>query len=176
MLAPTDVDAFGDPARERQVVQPFHVHRHLHAGAEHHVSLDRARPAGDPLRRVAGAMVGDDQEMVHVMLLHHGAERRVPAGELGVGEARVFLLDGAQSFFAPEAFTIGPQRRSSSATKAPNSFALIGCGTMPSGFRRSRTSGSSSARFTSALRRPTMSSGIFAGLDSENQTVATRSG
>ena len=75
----------------------------LLAGLEHDVSLDRARPAGHPLRRVAGAVIGDDQQVVDAALLHHAAERLVPARVLGVGEARVFLLHvRAQSFFAPE--------------------------------------------------------------------------
>jgi hypothetical protein len=64
MLAPAHVDAHRQALGERQVVEPLDVHRHLLARPEDDVGLDRAGPAGNPLRRIAGAVVGDDQQVV----------------------------------------------------------------------------------------------------------------
>src|SRR6185503_7627618 len=89
---------------------------------------------------------------------------------------RVVLLSADHSFLAPEARTIGAQRRSSSCTKALNSFGSSRFGVMPSWRMRSRTSESSSARRTSLLSLSTTSLGRPAGPESENHTVATRSG
>src|SRR5205085_8106244 len=92
-------------------------------------------------------------------------ERRRPA-----------LIRRTQSFFAPDVRTIGPQRRISSATKALNSLASRRLGVMPSWRSLSRTSEVSSARRTSAFNLLTISAGRPAGPESENQTIATRSG
>src|SRR2546422_5835254 len=66
---------FRSPFRQREVVVPLDVHGHLLAGPEDDIGLDGPRPAGDPLRRVADAVVGDHQQMIQIMLTHHRRER-----------------------------------------------------------------------------------------------------
>jgi hypothetical protein len=44
------------------------------------------------LRRVSGAVIGDDQQMVDVMPFHHFCKRPMPPRVFRVGEARVFLV------------------------------------------------------------------------------------
>jgi len=43
------------------------VHRHLLAGPEDDVGLDGSRPSGDPLRRVARAVVSHHQQMIQII-------------------------------------------------------------------------------------------------------------
>ncbi len=89
--APVHFDVAGNFLRERKMVDPLDRHPHLLARPENDVGLDRSRPAGDPLRRIARAVVGDEQQVIHACLFHHGRERLVPARILGVGEAGVLL-------------------------------------------------------------------------------------
>jgi hypothetical protein len=97
VFTPAHIDAFGQFFSQREMVVPFHVHQHLLAGPENHVGLDRTRPAGHPLRRVAAAVVGDHQQVVAAVFFHHGRQRGVAARIFGIGKTRVFLLhDGEQ--------------------------------------------------------------------------------
>jgi hypothetical protein len=84
VLAPAHVDAARDAPRERHVVEPLDVHDHGLARLENDVGLDRSRPAGHPLRRVAGAMIGDDEQVIDLRALHHAAERGMAPRVLGV--------------------------------------------------------------------------------------------
>src|SRR4051812_8396334 len=91
MLAPAYVAALGELPRQREVVEPLDVHHHRLAGPEDHVGLDGAGPACNPLRRVAGSVVRDDEQMVHIRRLHHGLQCAMPPGIFGIGEAGIFL-------------------------------------------------------------------------------------
>src|SRR5262249_51175478 len=176
VLAPAHVHALRDAPGQRQVVVPLDVHRHALARPEHDERLDGPGPAGHPLGGVAGALVGDDQQVIDLALLHERPERLVAPCVLRVREAGKFRLHArGQSFFAPEALTIGAQRLTSEATRAVTSAAVSLFGPMPSGRSRSRVSGASSALRTSAFSRSTMSAGMPAGPESENQIVAIRS-
>src|SRR2546421_377125 len=93
VLAPAHVAVARDFACEREMVVPLDMHHHAAAGLEHDIGLDGARPARDPLRRVAGAMVGDDEEMVDVVLLHDAREPLMAPRVLGAGKPRIFLSD-----------------------------------------------------------------------------------
>ena len=93
VLAPTHIAGPGELLRQREMVEPLDVHHHLLAGLEDDVGLDGAGPAGDPLRCVAGAMVGHDEEAVDVRALHHRLQSPVAPGVFGIGETRVFLRD-----------------------------------------------------------------------------------
>ena len=72
------------PPRERHVDEPLDMHDHGLARLENDVGLDRSRPAGHPLRRVAGAMIGDDEQVIDLRALHHAAERGMAPRVLGV--------------------------------------------------------------------------------------------
>ena len=93
MLAPKHIAALGELLRQWEMVEPLDVHHHLLAGLEDDVGLDGAGPAGDPLRCVAGAMVGHDEKTVDVRALHHRLKSPVAPGVFGIGEPRVFLRD-----------------------------------------------------------------------------------
>jgi hypothetical protein len=55
----------------------------------------RARPAGEPLRRVAAALVGDDERVVKTVATHYERER-VPAPRVfRVGESGIRRLGHA---------------------------------------------------------------------------------
>jgi hypothetical protein len=119
MLAPAHVDAARDFLRERHMVVPLDVHGDRLARLEDDEGFHGARPPGHPLRRVAGALVGDHQEMIHLGALHDFCKRRAAPDIFRVGKTRVLLLrDRDQSFFAPEALTTGAQRRTSDSTNA----------------------------------------------------------
>jgi hypothetical protein len=86
VLAPAYLDALRDALRERHVVEPLDVHDHRLARLEDHIGFDGSRPPRHPLRRVAGTMIGDDEEAVDAGSLHHDAERGVAPRVLRVGE------------------------------------------------------------------------------------------
>ena len=75
------------------MIEPLDMHHDLLARLEDHVRLDSARPAGDPLRRVARAVVGDDQQMLDARLFHHCLQRATAPRILGVRETGVLLRD-----------------------------------------------------------------------------------
>src|SRR5262249_30342047 len=99
---------------------------------------------------------------------------------VGSGEVVVLFLgqhgESLQSACAPEARTTGAHRLISAATKAVNCCGSGPPGPRPWGRSRSRTSGSLRIGRTSAFSRFTISGGIPAGPDSENQIDAVSSG
>jgi hypothetical protein len=49
--------------------------------------------SGDPLWRISGALIGDDQQMIDIVRLHHQAQGAVAPRILGVREPRELLLE-----------------------------------------------------------------------------------
>ena len=120
VLPPAHIGVARELPREREMVVPLDVHGHLLAGPEDDVGLDRPRPAGDPLRRVARAVVRDREQVIHIVLLHHSRQGLMPPGVFGVGEARVFLLqDRPQAWLKPQHFSRARASRQSSRAAAP---------------------------------------------------------
>ena len=120
VLPPAHLGVARQLPRQREMVVPLDVHGHLLAGPEDDVGLDGSRPAGDPLRRIADAVVGDHQQMIQIMLLHHRRERLMPPGVFGVREARVLLLDDRpQAWLKPQHFSRAPAFRQSPCAAAP---------------------------------------------------------
>jgi hypothetical protein len=93
VLAPVHVDVARDLPGEREVVVPLHEHGHLHAGLENGIGLDRAGPCGHPLGGVAGAIIGNHQQVIDARLVHRVRQQLVAARVFRVGKARVFLLE-----------------------------------------------------------------------------------
>jgi hypothetical protein len=92
VLAPAHVDAHGDALCQRHMVVPLDVHRDGFARPEGHESLDGAGPSRDPLRRVAGPLIGDDHQVIDFALLHEARKRLTSARVFGVRKPRELLF------------------------------------------------------------------------------------
>ena len=91
VAAPLHIDCGRNDFCQRKVVVPLHEHGHLHAGLEDRQRLNSAGPAGHPLRGIAGAVVGDDQQMIDTMFFHRRAECRMAPRIFRLRKSRVFL-------------------------------------------------------------------------------------